>query len=382
MKKLTGFFLLWTSLLSGQTQIDYGKQTRPLTRNVRSGDILPGTCSVGDIFVLTNAPAGQNLHACLISNTWTLQSGSGQISVSSNGSPVGSRPVQNLVAGAGIVQSVLDTGSQINIQTSYDTSVLQTRRNAQRGTDTLCLSQSASSTNFTCQFGLQLQSYTTGMQVNWIPDQSATGNGTTIAIDALPAVAVKMPNGTGNPGPADVMAGRMYTIWFDGAIFRLLRETDPVTNGIAQTRSNAQSGQALLCQTGGTATAFTCNLNPALTVYTTGMVLNLVPHLSATGAATTIAINGLAAVNLRLPDGTTNPTATDLIANRLHTVWFDGTAFRLSFSEGYVRTGTRPACSAAIASRIWFTAGATNVKDDVAVCAKDATNNYAWRTIY
>lgn len=31
---------------------------------------------------------------------------------------------------------------------------------------------------------------------------------------------------------------------------------------------------------------------------------------------------------------------------------------------------------------LWFTAGASGIKDTLEVCAKDANNNYAWRTIY
>ena len=31
---------------------------------------------------------------------------------------------------------------------------------------------------------------------------------------------------------------------------------------------------------------------------------------------------------------------------------------------------------------LWFTAGASGIKDTLEVCAKDAGNNYAWRTVY
>ncbi len=43
---------------------------------------------------------------------------------------------------------------------------------------------------------------------------------------------------------------------------------------------------------------------------------------------------------------------------------------------------TRPACSVTFRGTFWFEQGATGVKDNVSVCAKDATNNYAWRTLY
>jgi hypothetical protein len=31
---------------------------------------------------------------------------------------------------------------------------------------------------------------------------------------------------------------------------------------------------------------------------------------------------------------------------------------------------------------LWHTQGATNVKDDVQVCAKDSANVYAWRVLF
>ncbi len=44
--------------------------------------------------------------------------------------------------------------------------------------------------------------------------------------------------------------------------------------------------------------------------------------------------------------------------------------------------GTPPTCAAAIRGMFWYNAGAAGVKDTVQVCAKDAADAYAWRTIY
>ncbi len=43
---------------------------------------------------------------------------------------------------------------------------------------------------------------------------------------------------------------------------------------------------------------------------------------------------------------------------------------------------TKPACDSTSGGTFWYTAGGPGVKDSVEVCAKDAANNYAWRTIY
>lgn len=45
-------------------------------------------------------------------------------------------------------------------------------------------------------------------------------------------------------------------------------------------------------------------------------------------------------------------------------------------------TGAQPACSSGIRGTFWHNNGANGVKDSVAVCAKDAADNYAWRTLY
>jgi hypothetical protein len=45
-------------------------------------------------------------------------------------------------------------------------------------------------------------------------------------------------------------------------------------------------------------------------------------------------------------------------------------------------TSAQPTCSSTTRGTFWVTQGASGVKDSVQVCAKDATDTYAWRTIY
>jgi hypothetical protein len=61
----------------GQTLINLGSQGRNIdftgasfTRPVKTGTSLPATCSSGDLFFNTSAPAGQNLYGCPAPNTW------------------------------------------------------------------------------------------------------------------------------------------------------------------------------------------------------------------------------------------------------------------------------------------------------------------------
>jgi hypothetical protein len=44
--------------------------------------------------------------------------------------------------------------------------------------------------------------------------------------------------------------------------------------------------------------------------------------------------------------------------------------------------GARPACDATTRGTLWFAQGGSGVQDSVTVCAKDASDSYAWRTIY
>jgi hypothetical protein len=44
--------------------------------------------------------------------------------------------------------------------------------------------------------------------------------------------------------------------------------------------------------------------------------------------------------------------------------------------------GSRPTCAVAYRGHVWLDEGGAGVKDSLAVCAKDAGDAYAWRTIY
>lgn len=65
-----------------QTQVDLRTQAKsvdfsaaPSTKAFQAGVFPPGSCSVGQTFFKTNAPAGANFYACTSANTWTLASG-------------------------------------------------------------------------------------------------------------------------------------------------------------------------------------------------------------------------------------------------------------------------------------------------------------------
>lgn len=286
MKRSVLFLVALTAF--GQTQVDLRNQAKdidftgaPATRPIKTGTALPATCTTGDLYFETSAPAGSNLYGCVSTNTFILQSGGGSggsggpTTIDNNGTVVGADGIVNFIAGGGILNTISNTGSQINIQQGVDTSVILSKATAQNGTPWLCLSASGSGTTYTCSLSPTLQAYSSGMPLLWKPDVSGSGGPTTLNVDTLGAVAVKQADGVTDPTIADVLVGRQYWVWYDGSVFRLL--TPPVNVAVS---------------------------------------------------------------------------------------------------------GAQPSCNSSQRGRIWQTLGASGVKDSVTVCAKDATDAYAWRTIY
>jgi hypothetical protein len=278
------FAALLAAAADGQTLLSLDSQTKNVdftkaafTRPVKTGTILPSTCSAGDLFFQTSAPAGSNLYGCASANTWAVQSGGGgggSLAIDNNGTLVGSRNIMNLIGGLGVVNTISDTGTQINVQQSVDTSVIPSKATAQSGAMSLC-SSAGSSSVYTCGLLPTLQTYTTGMVLAWKPNVNGAGGATTLNVDTLGAVTVKQADGVTDPTGADIVAGRLYNIWHDGTVFRLMTPAVNVASAAAQ-----------------------------------------------------------------------------------------------------------PACNVSQRGRFWQTLGGTGVKDAVTVCAKDAGDAYAWRSIY
>jgi len=230
------------------------------------------------MFFLTVAASGANMYGCTATNTWSPESGvgSGVVQIQNTGTTVGSRPILDLSAGQGVFLAISDTGQAISIQTSLDTTYVQTIVAGQSGTSLLCATASGSGTTYTCVLSPVLTAYVTGMILHWEPDVSGTGGPTTLNVNTLGPISIKLADGITDTGPGDVVAGRVLEIWYDGTVFRLINA--PIPEGIL--------GEA------------------------------------------------------------------------------------------------QPACLAAVRGRLWFVAGASGIKDGLWVCAKDATNTYLWRALY
>jgi hypothetical protein len=216
---------------AAQTQIDLRTQAKSVdfsgansTKTLKTGTALPSTCVLGEVFFNTSAPAGANLYACTAANTWSVQGTTGTagaLQVENYGSMVGARGTLNVIPGAGLTTVMTDTGSQINVQLALDSAVEETQPNEQSGAALLCSSSGGQSSNYQCAMSPTLDSYGSGMLLHWIPDVNGAGGATTLNIDTLGAVPVKMPDGVTNPSSTDIAGGRLYSIWYDGASFRM-----------------------------------------------------------------------------------------------------------------------------------------------------------------
>jgi hypothetical protein len=276
MRDIILLVLVSAGMSVAQTQIDLRNQVQSATKPVKVGPVLPVGCTTGDLFLNTNAPVGGNLFGCVATNTWALQAGAvgNSILVQGDGVAIGSKPIQNFQSGPGILTVLADTGSRIDVSHQVDTTIVQTRANAQSGADTLCVSAATTGNAYACTVLPILPNYTAGMVLYWIPDVSSDGDPVTLQVDALDAVPVTLLDGLSDPAAGDIAAGELTPVWYDGAQFRLL--------GARGTLANA----------------------------------------------------------------------------------------------------ARPDCGPGVRGRLWYQAGASGVKDDVAVCAKDAADGFGWRVVY
>jgi hypothetical protein len=188
----------------------------------------------------------------------------GALTVASQDTVIGSHSRVNFQTGPGLLSLISDTGSEIDILWALDTAVNQTQQGEQSGSALLCASASGSNTNYQCSLTPTLGAYTAGMTLHWKPDVNGAGGTTTLNVDTLGAMPIKLHDGASAPAATDIVAGQLYDIWYDGAQFRLMtaipsQASGPVTSVFGrQGTIAAQAGDYTTDQiTEGTAKFFT-----------------------------------------------------------------------------------------------------------------------------
>lgn len=185
---------------------------------------LPATCAVGQSYFATDAAPGSNLYGCTAANTWSLEGG---IETVYNGATaVGAAPAIAFLPGtgssAGITWNISDTGPQIQVTPVLNTALFETIGKQQSGSAILCNSASGSGVTYACSLIPTLTVYTIGMVLDWVPDVNGGGGATTLNVDGLGAVSVRLVDGVSSPASTDIVAGSMRQVWYDGTDFRFV----------------------------------------------------------------------------------------------------------------------------------------------------------------
>jgi len=123
--RLVGSLMILTAALPGQTQVDLYNQVKGSTKPVKIGSTLPATCRAGDLFLHTAVAGGQNVFACISDNIWVPQGG-GSLTIQGDGVAVGTESIQNFMAGFGILKTLSNIDSRVDIGYTIDSAVVQT----------------------------------------------------------------------------------------------------------------------------------------------------------------------------------------------------------------------------------------------------------------
>jgi hypothetical protein len=92
---------------------------------------------------------------------------------------------------------------------------------------------------------------------------------------------------------------------------------------------------------GGTANALTLTLSPAITVYSTGIMIQFITGATPNTGAATMNVNGVGVQNLRHRNGLTELAAHNIAAGASYTIIYDGTLFRLLNPDLIVAAGAQ-----------------------------------------
>lgn len=346
------FFLIAILLQSGiaQTRIDLFNQARNFdfsraadTKTIRNVNTKPASCSIGSLILLVTAPPGQNLFACTAINVWSMQ-----------GTP-----------------SVTGNAGKVLTSTGVDSAWTSLLGDVEGPADLLVVTKLRGRAIADIA-PLNGQSLVWSSSTNrWEPKDPTSG-----------AITIRNAGtlvGTRNTANYIAGSGLINAISDTGTELTVQQMVDPA---VFESRSQLQSGGTLSCiSAGGSTTAYTCSMSPALTTYTIGMLVHWRPDASASVGSITLNIDSLGARPVVSADGNV-PTAADIQVGQLYLLWYDGAAFRLlngSASAGQL--STRPACTAATRGRTWVGFQVDGFDDNVAVCIRAANGTFLWRTL-
>ena len=168
--------------------------------------------------------------------------------------------------------------------------------------------------------GYVLSSSISGVR-SWVPNGGGGGGGS-VTVMADGSVV-------GSTGVVNYLSGAGLNQIISAGSGQINVQT-AVDTAVIQTQAGEQGGGALQCASASASgTTYTCGLGPTLDSYTAGMVLHWVPDHNGTGGATTLNVDTLGAKAVKLPDGSSNPISSSIVAGEMYAAWYDGTVWRL-----------------------------------------------------
>jgi hypothetical protein len=75
------------------------------------------------------------------------------------------------------------------------------------------------------------------MALHWKPDVAGAGGATTLNVDALGTRSLKESDGATDPASTDISAGKLYSLWYDGSVFRFLAAVGGTGSGPSASNS-------------------------------------------------------------------------------------------------------------------------------------------------
>lgn len=275
--------VLIASFADAQTAVDLRVQSRDVdfssattTKPFKSGTALPATCGVGEMFFLTNAPAGYNVYACPAVNSWALQSGGTTLAGDVSG-PANANVVTR-IQGRPVSSAAPAAGQSLVWNATANSWAPQTITGGSAAGVTIAVNGNIVGTQPTLNF--------------------SAGTGTTV-------------NCTNNPGAGRIDCG------------------SAMNSAVALTIAMAETGLPIFCRSTNGTTAYTCSLSAAraLTQYELGMILLL--YVDTTCASScNLSVDGVGITSIKKIDGSTDPGGA-LVANQPQLVFYNGTVFVL-----------------------------------------------------
>ncbi|HLK18844.1 MAG TPA: collagen-like protein [Bryobacteraceae bacterium] len=288
--------MLLAGTVFGQTLVDLKNQSKTVdftgattTKPFKSGTVLPATCTVGEAFYQTSAPAGANLYTCTSANAWTQQ-----IGIPGPTGPAGAQGPPGTAGANGSIAHLQNAGTVLPVEATL---------NFTGGGCTDDPTNGRTNCNGAGISGLSI-------------DVNGTVQGTQPTLNLISGTGI-LQVCTNNTG-----ANRVDC-------------TPSLNTAVALTIANSQAGKVDFCNSTNGTDAYTCSLSASaqLTAYTAGMHLTLTGDTTNSGSAS-LNVDNVGIRNIKQADGLTDPTNGQIVAGRAITLFYDGTVWRLPANSG------------------------------------------------